>query len=101
MQLPSVCRLQFAVNVMLNLSIGAALFASAPPPVASSGTALQPNSSNTFPRTLSSVLSSAQRSPDFLATVVQVVKAAFAAEQASIVHSNVVAFSSQDDCVAS
>ena len=47
MQLPSVCRLRFAVNVMLNLSIDAALFASAPP-AASSGTALQANSSSSF-----------------------------------------------------
>ena len=78
----------------------AALFA-CDTPAASSGTASQLNSSSssqqTFLPTSSSVSSSAQLPSDFFATVVQAVKAAFAAEQAPVVHSNIVAFSSEDD----
>ena len=67
-------------------SMDVALFA-AGTPAASSDSASQPNSSSssqqTFAPISSSVSSSAQLSPDFLSTVVQVVKAAFAAKHAS------------------
>ena len=84
---------QFYCNCM-----DAALFA-ADTPAASSGSASQPNSSSSsqqmFSPISSFVSSSAQLSPDFLATIVQAVKAAFAAEEAPVVHSNIVALSTE------
>ena len=81
-------------------SMDAAFFAS-DTPAASSGPASQPNSSissqHTFPTTSSSVLNSAQLLPDFLATVVQAVKAAFSAEQAPVVHFDIEVFSLEDN----
>ena len=78
----------------------AALFA-ADTPAASSGSASQQNSSSssqqTFPPISSSVSSSAQLSPDFLATVVQAVKAAIAAKQAPVAYSYIVPVLAEDD----
>ena len=90
-----VFRKQFYCN-----SMEAALFA-ADTPAASSGSASQQNSSSssqqTFPPISSSVSSSAQLSPDFLATVVQAVKAEFAAKQAPVAYSHIVPVSAEDD----
>ena len=70
-------------------------------PTALSGMASQPNSSSSFQHTFlptsSSVLSSAQLLAHFFVTVVQAVKATYAAEQAPVVHSNIMAFSSEDN----